>query len=139
MFNLFRDFFIHALSMFIPRSLSIYVVKFNTWGDNPNTIQKYPLPMCKVKHKKYFAIVVFSAVASKSSGGIVGKWGSFSSVRPAYSASDLKRASSSSNDVSVGAPKPKKFFKSRDVTTPAADDDDEVSFKDAVVSKVISK
>ena len=74
MFNLFRDFFIHALSMFIPRSLSIYVVKFNTWGDNPNTIQKYPLPMCKVKHKKYLLSLFFQRshqsrrVASSANG-----------------------------------------------------------------------
>ena len=86
---------------------------------------------------------LFAAVASKSSSGIVGKWGSFSSMRPSTgsshnvvgSSSDLKRGSASC-DVSAGAPKPKKFFKSRETVAPVPDDDDEISFKDNVVSKV---
>jgi hypothetical protein len=86
---------------------------------------------------------VFPAVASKSSSGIVGKWGSFSSMRPSTasshnvvgSSSDLKRGSASC-DVSAGAPKPKKFFKSRETVVPLPEDDDELSFNDNVVSKV---
>ena len=82
-------------------------------------------------------MVILSAVASKSTSGVVGKWGSFSSIRPTQNV-DLKRTSTSTNDVSSGAPKPKKFFKSRDVPSAAAeDDDDEISFKDNVVSKVM--
>jgi hypothetical protein len=79
-----------------------------------------------------------AAVASKSSSGVVGKWGSFSSVRPAASASsDLKRSGLGAASAAIGAPKPKKFFKSRDTTAaPAEDDDDEITFKDSLVSKV---
>ena len=82
----------------------------------------------------------FPAVTSKSSG-IVGKWGSFSSMRPSTTASigmgvgsssDLKRGSST-NAVIAGAPKPKKFFKSREAVAPIEDDMD---FTDSSVSQV---
>lgn len=81
------------------------------------------------------------AVTSKSSG-VVGKWGSFSSMRLSSTASsigtgvgsssDLKRGSST-NAVIAGAPKPKKFFKSREAAAPIEDDMD---FTDSSVSQV---
>ena len=101
-------------------------------------------PKCNCELK--CVVESFPAVVSKSSSGTLGsssggsKWGSFSTIRPTSTAvgslgssSDLKRGSLV-NPVSVGAPKPKKFFKSRETVAPVIDDD--LNFTDSSVSQV---